>query len=134
MNITNNLDKKFIKKSEKLITIILWLNIFSYIIQNLLSIVLFPLGINNFYTGLFIKKNTFTLINTLAITICIAACSFILIYFWGKYNYKKYAHLRRRKFPKNVTNHEIELYFNLPSSLVEKMQKDKIIILEKTII
>ena len=142
MNIIDGLQKKSIRILEILITIIGWLIMLYYIIQTLFSIVFWLLlfmvfwlfNLSNFYNKLFTSSDVSTTIHTFIITIFIASGSFILMYFWGKYNYKRYAHLRRRKFPKTVTNDEIERYFNLPSSTIEKMQYDKIIILEKTIV
>jgi len=134
MNIIDGLQKKTIRRLEILITTIGWLVMLFYIIQTLLSIVVWSFNLSNFYNKLFTSSDVSTTIHTFIITIFIASGSFILMYFWGKYNYKKYAHLRRRKFPKVVTNDEIESYFNLPSSTIEKMQNDKIIILEKTIV
>jgi poly-beta-1,6-N-acetyl-D-glucosamine biosynthesis protein PgaD len=134
MNIIDGLQKKTIRRLEILITTIGWLVMLFYIIQTLLSIVVWSFNLSNFYNKLFTSSNVSTTIQTFIITIVITIGSFILMYFWGKYNYKRYAHLRRRKFPKTVTNDEIERYFNLPSSTIEKMQYDKIIILEKTIV
>lgn len=134
MNIIDGLQKRTIKILEKLITTIGWLFMLGYIFQILLSIVCWLFNLSNFYHKLFVLDNIQTTIHILTITVAIAICIFILIYFWGKYNYKRYAHLNRRKFPQDVTNDEIELYFGLSSSLVEKMQNDKVIILEKTIV
>ena len=134
MNIIDGLQKKTIRRLEILITTIGWLVMLFYIIQTLLSIVVWSFNLSNFYNKLFTSSNVSTTIQTFIITIVITIGSFILMYLWGKYNYKRYAHLRRRKFPKTVTNDEIERYFNLPSSTIEKMQNDKIIILEKTIV
>lgn len=105
-----------------------------YTFQTLSSIVLWLFNLTNFYRKLFILDNIQTTIRIFLSTVAIAMCIFILMYSWEKYNYKRYAPLNRRKFPKNVTNDEIKLYFGLPSSLVEKMQNDKVIILEKTIV
>jgi len=142
VNIIDGMQKKTIRILEILITTIGWLIMLYYIIQTLSSIIFLLLlfivfwsfNLPNFYNKLFTSSDISTTIHTFIITIFIASGSFILMYFWGKYNYKKYAHLRRRKFPKVVTNDEIESYFNLPSSTIEKMQNDKIIILEKTIV
>ena len=134
MNIIDGLQKKTIRRLEILITTIGWLVMLFYIIQTLLSIVVWSFNLSDFYNKLFTSSNVSTTIHTFIITIVIASGNFILMYFWGKYNYKRYAHLRRRKFPQIVTNDEIERYFNLPSSTIEKMQYDKIIILEKTIV
>lgn len=43
-------------------------------------------------------------------------------------------HLNRRKFPNDINNDEIALYFGLHSSVVKKMQNNEIIILEETIV
>lgn len=135
MNIIDGLQKRTIKRLEKLITIIGWLFMLGYIFQILLSIVLWLSNLSNFYGKLFILNNTqTTTIHILLSTVVIAICISILIYAWGKYNYKRYAHLNRRNFPQNVTNDEIEAYFGLTSSLVEKMQTDKVIIFEETIV
>lgn len=134
MNIIDGLQKKTIKILEILITTIGWLVMLYYIIQTLLSIVVWSFNLSKFSNKLFISNNINTTIHTFIFTILIAIWSFILMYFWGIYNYKRYAHLRRRNFPKTVTNDEIELYFNLPSSIVKKMQNDKITILEKSIV
>ncbi|EKQ54363.1 MULTISPECIES: poly-beta-1,6-N-acetyl-D-glucosamine biosynthesis protein PgaD [unclassified Clostridium] len=142
MNIIDGLQKKGIRILEILITTVGWLIMLYYIIQtlssmiflSLLYIVFWSFNLPNFYNKLFTLSDVSITMYTFMITIVIASSSFILIYFWGKYNYKRYAHLRRRKFPKAVTEEEIERYFNLPSSTIEKMQNDKIIILDKTIV
>lgn len=142
MNIIDGLQKKSIRILEILITTIGWLIMLHYILQTLVSIVLFSLlytvlwslNLPDFYNKLSSLDDVSALIHIFIITIVIAGSFFILMYFWGRYNYKRYAHLRRRKFPKDVTQEEIEIYFNLPSLLVKKMQNDKIIILENTIV
>lgn len=142
MNIIDGLQKKSIRILEILVTSIGWLIMLYYIIKTILSIILGillfiifrSLNLSNFYNKLFTLGDVITTIYTFIITIVIAGIGFILMYFWGRYNYKRYAHLRRRKFPKDVTKDEVKLYFNLPSLTIEKMQNDKIIILEKTIV
>jgi poly-beta-1,6-N-acetyl-D-glucosamine biosynthesis protein PgaD len=142
MNIIDGLQKKSIRILEILITTIGWLIMVYYIIKTLFSIafwlllskVFLSLNSSNFYNKLFTLSDVITTIHTFIITLVIASIGLILMYFWGRYNYKRYSHLRRRKFPKNVTKNEVERYFNLPSSTIEKMQNDKIIILEKTIV
>ena len=142
MNIIDGLQKKSIRIFEILITTIGWLIMLYYIIKTLFSIafwlllskVFLSLNLSDFYNKLFTLSDVITTIHTFIITLVIASSGLILMYFWGRYNYKRYAYLRRRKFPKDVTKYEIERYFNLPSSTIEKMQNDKIIILEKTIV
>lgn len=142
MNIIDGLQKKSIRILEILITTIGWLIMVYYIIKTLFSIafwlllskVFLSLNSSNFYNKLFTLSDIITTIHTFVTTLVIASSCLILMYFWGRYNYKRYAHLRRRKFPKDVTKSEVEHYFNLPSSTIEKMQNNKIIILDKTIV
>ncbi len=134
MNIIDGFQKKTIKRLEQIITTLGWIIMLGYIIQSLLSILLWLFNLSNFYNKLFILDNVQATIRVFIITIIFSFFFSIIIYLWQKYNYKKFAHLRRRTFPQNVTTNEIELYFDLPPSLVEKMQNDNIIILEKTIV
>jgi poly-beta-1,6-N-acetyl-D-glucosamine biosynthesis protein PgaD len=134
MNIIDGLQNKIVKKIEKLITTIGWLIMLGYVLQTVLSIIFWIFNLSNFYHKLFIFGNIEITVHTFLITFTIAICIFLLLYLWGRYNYKRYAHINRRTFPKDVTSDEIALYFGLKSSLVEKMQNDKIIILEKTIV
>lgn len=134
MNIIDGMQKKAIRIVERIITIIGWIFMLGYIFQILLSIILWIFNLSNFYNELFILDNIKTTIHTFIITVTIAIGVLVLIYSWGKYNYKKYAHLKRRKFPDDVTNDKIAIYFDLPLSLIKKMQNDKIIVLEKTIV
>jgi poly-beta-1,6-N-acetyl-D-glucosamine biosynthesis protein PgaD len=134
MNIIDGLQKKAAKRLERLITGIGWLIMLGYILQIVFSIALWLFNITNFYSKLFSINNIYITIRTFVITAAISICIVLVLYLWGKYNYKKYAHLTRRGFPKNVSNNEIETYFGLASCLIEKMQNDKVIVLEKTII
>ena len=137
MNIIDGLQKKSIRILEILITTIGWLIMVYYIIQSLLSIVFWlllskvflSLNLSDFYNKLFTLSDVITTIHAFIITLVIACGGIILMYFWGRYNYKRYAHLRRRNFPKDVTKEEVKNYFNLPSSSIEKMQNDKVIFL-----
>ncbi|MFL0196282.1 poly-beta-1,6-N-acetyl-D-glucosamine biosynthesis protein PgaD [Clostridium sp. WILCCON 0269] len=134
MNINDVVKVRAIKILEKLITTIGWIFMLGYVFQILASVMLWSFNLSNFYHKLFVLYNIKTTLRILITTIVIALCVFIVMYSWGRYNYKRYAHLKRRKFPQNVTNHEIALYFNLPISLVEKMKNDKVVVLEKTIV
>lgn len=134
MNIIDGLQKKSIKIVERLITTIGWTVMLGYLLQTVLSIVLWLFNASNFYTKLIASGSIYSTVQTFFITVTIAISALLIFYFWGRYNKKMYAHLNRRTFPKNVTPDEVEAYFRLDSSIIEKMQKDKIIILERTII
>lgn len=134
MNIIDGFQKKYIKKFERLITISGWFLIVFYMIQIVLSILLWKFNLSNFYNKLLVFPNVKSTITTFIITAGISILAFIVMLLWGRYNYKRYAYLNRRKFPKDVTSQEIALHFNLPVEVIEKMQNDRIIELEKTIV
>lgn len=134
MNIIDGFQKKYIKKLERLITISGWFLIVFYMIQIVLSILLWKFNLSNFYSKLLIFPNVKSTITTFIITAGISILAFIVMLLWGRYNYKKYAYLNRRKFPKDVTSQEIASYFDLQVEAIEKMQNDRIIDLEKTIV
>jgi len=134
MNIIDGLQKKSIKIIEKVVTVVGWLLMLGYVLQIVLSLLLWVFNLSNFYSELFVLNNLRSTINTFLITASISVGVFMLIFFWGKYNFKKYAHLRRRKFPEDITIEKVAEHFDLPISLIEEMQNDKVIELEKTIV
>lgn len=134
MNIIDGFQKKQIKIIEKLITAIGWSFMVGYLIQIALSVALWTFNLSNFYHKLLIFPDIKTTLNTLLITVLISIVAFLTIFSWGRYNYKKYAHLRRRNFPEDVTTEEVVEYFNLSLETVVDMQNNKRIVLEKTIV
>lgn len=134
MNIIDGYQKKQIKLIERFITIVGWFFMVGFIIQITVSVVLWIFNLSNFYHKLLIFPNIKTTLNTLLITVMISILAFLIIFGWGRYNYRKYAHLRRRNFPEDVTTGEIVEYFKLPLETVVEMQNNKKIVLEKTIV
>lgn len=134
MNIIDGLQKRSTKMMERMFTTAAWSIMLIYIFQVILSVLLWVFNLSNFYHKLFILGNIKNTIHTLTITIAFSISVFIVMYGWGKYNYKRYANLNRRKFPKDITASEVANYFDLPVSLIVQMQNDKVIILEKTIV
>ena len=134
MNIIDGFQKKYIRIIEKFITVIGWLFMLGYIVQIILSLLIWIFNLSNFYKQLFILGSIYRTINTLLITIMISFLGFLIMYGWGRYNFKRYAHLKRRRFPDYITIEGLAKYFNLSLEVVETMQNDKIIILEKTIV
>lgn len=122
------------KVIEKFMTGLGWFLMLSYILQIILSLLVWAFNLSNFYKKLIIMNNITNTIKTLIITGVISLLGFLIMYGWGRYNYNKYAHLRRRKFSEDITVKEIISYFNLPLEVVETMQNNKLIVLEKTIV
>ncbi len=134
MNIIDGLQKKVLKVVERIITIIGWLLMLGYLVQIILSFIIWAFNIKGFYNNLFTPAMLQSTLYISATTILIAVSVFIVAFLWGAYNYKKYAHLNRRQLPPAITTDEIQGYFDLSEELTLKMQRDKVIYLEKTIV
>lgn len=133
-NIIDGKQKKKFKIVENFFSLFGWTIMLGYLIQIIISLVVWAFSLSNFYTELFMIKNMEKTIRIILITVLISVILFIVMYIWGKYNFNKFAHLRRRKFPKDTTPDELAEYFNLPIDEILKMQHDKKIELEKTIV
>lgn len=58
----------------------------------------------------------------------------VLLIFWKNYNKKRFGNLHRRKFRPPVTNGELAKMFEVDMDMVEKMQNDRVIVLETNIV
>ncbi|MDF2590966.1 MAG: pgaD [Clostridia bacterium] len=105
-----------------------------YILQTLFSIAVLKFKVPDFLTKIFPYGDPQKTRQTVLITIGIAILAALVISLWGAYNYRKYAHLNRRTFPKDVTSSGIDSHFGLHPFEVLEMQNSKITVLEKTIV
>lgn len=133
-NIIDGKQKRKFKIFEGIFSFCGWILMLGYLIQIMASLIIWIFGLSNIYEKLFMINNIENTIRTTLITVWISIIVFIIMLTWGKYNYNRYAHLRRRKFPKDTTIEELSEYFNLSLDKIEKMQNDKRIELEKTIV
>ena len=133
-NIIDGKQNKKIKFIEAIISAVGWMFMLGYLIQIITSLIVWAFSLSNFYEKLFIINNIQDTIRVMLITVLISVIIFIVIFAWGKYNYNRYAHLTRRQFPKDTTKDEVAEYFNLPINEILKMQNDKRIELEETIV
>lgn len=133
-NIIDGKQKRKFKIIENFFSLFGWTLMLGYLIQIVASLIVWGFSLSNFYTELFMIRNIEKTIRIILITVLISVILFIVMYIWGKYNFNKFAHLRRRKFPKDTTPNDLAEYFNLPIDEILKMQNDKKIELEKTIV
>lgn len=126
--------KKWKKIIEWIVTIIAWIIILSYIVYLIYG----SLAIKyNWYLPEFriynremvqeIQKYFFILFIVMLIAI-------VLLIFWKNYNKRKYGRLHRRKFRPPVTNEELQELFQVDSEMIEKMQKERVVVLEHNIV
>jgi len=133
-NIIDGKQKKKFKIIENFFSLFGWTLMLGYLIQIIGSLIVWAFSLSNFYIELFMIRNIEKTLRIILITVLISVILFIIMYIWGKYNFNKFAHLRRRKFPKDTTPNDLAEYFNLPIDEILKMQNDKKIELEKTIV
>lgn len=131
MNIIDGKQKKTTKMSEKIITTMGWIYVLGQLIQLIITIILWLFGM--FYLKETVFSDSKTLF-TLFFTIIVALIWLIVSILWGRYNYKKYAHLKRRTFPKDTTINDISNLLDLDVKIIEEMQNTKNIVLEETIV
>jgi poly-beta-1,6-N-acetyl-D-glucosamine biosynthesis protein PgaD len=105
-----------------------------YILQTLFSMAVLKFKVPAFLAKIFPYGDPKKILQTLLITIGIAILAALVLSLWGSYNYRKYAHLNRRTFPKDVTSSKIDGHFGLHPFQVLEMQSSKITVLEKTIV
>jgi poly-beta-1,6-N-acetyl-D-glucosamine biosynthesis protein PgaD len=134
MKIIDGRQKKKVKVFELLFTSFSWVILIGFFGQVILSILIWVFNLSNIYVELILLGNIEDSISIMLTTIIISLCSFIMMYVWGRYNYKKYGKLQRRTFPKDVTAEDLSEYFLLSKEEVERFQSDKIIKLEDNII
>ena len=133
-NIIDGKQKKKFKIIDWIFSVFGWILMLGYLIQIIASLIVWGFSLSNFYDKLFMIGNLENTIKIILATILISLILFIVMYVWGKYNFKRFAHLRRRKFPEDIKPEELAEYFNLSVEEIKKMQNDKKIELEKTII
>lgn len=58
----------------------------------------------------------------------------MLLIFWKNYNLRRFGKLHRRKFRPAVTNEELCQMFEMDMEMIEKMQNERVVVLEQNII
>ena len=126
--------KKWKKILEIVLTVVAWLYIIVYWVFMIYGIICDKLGrpIREFwiYTSDTIHQTEhYFYILFVAILI-----EMLLLIFWKEYNYRRFGKKRRRQFKPNVSNQEMDIYFQLDPELSKKLHHDKYIeILENPI-
>ena len=134
MSIIDGRQKRKWKIVELFATFFGWLVMLGLIVQIVLSLILWAFNGAYFYKEFILLGKIDDSIFIFSITTLTALIGFIVMYFWGKYNFSKYGHLDRRSFPKTVTSEDLANHFNLSISEVEKFRSDKRIVLERNIL
>jgi poly-beta-1,6-N-acetyl-D-glucosamine biosynthesis protein PgaD len=134
MNIIDGLQKKRIQYFEKFLTTVGWFVILGFILQIILSLILWLFNLSEFYQRLLIIDDGRYILWVLLITVGVSVGNFLVLHLWGIYNLKKFGPLNRRTFPENVTPEDISIHFDIPLETIDDMQNRKVIVLEETIV
>jgi poly-beta-1,6-N-acetyl-D-glucosamine biosynthesis protein PgaD len=92
---------------EYLITASGWMFLSSFLLQIGASIFLWVLGIRQVRVYLVSRPEIFETLRSLKISFLVAMICLVVFVGWAQYNKHRYGSLRRRRFPPDVTRHEL---------------------------
>lgn len=126
--------KKGKKRFEMLLTWIGWSYMITAFLQITLTLTMWAFNLFFGIDYLFNIENIYYTVRITGITILVAIFSFLILYFWSEYNYRRFSKLNRRSFSGEATNEELAIFFNIDMKQIEEMQQSKYIELDKTIV
>lgn len=126
--------KKGKKGLEMLVTIMGWTYMLSAMTQ--ISFTLLMWVVNIFFASnqLLLQNDMDKTVKVISVTIATAIFSFIILFYWSEYNYRRFGRLRRRRFASPVSNEELASFFNITEEQIQQMQQSKWTELDKTIV
>ncbi|HLA00847.1 MAG TPA: poly-beta-1,6-N-acetyl-D-glucosamine biosynthesis protein PgaD [Thermodesulfovibrionales bacterium] len=120
--------KSFLRKTTELsFTSLMW-GLWFYLFLPLLNLVLWVLGIQYFYIEVFELAGYKGLINLLLKAGWVILGVFLILRFWGYYNYWRFGKRERRKsFPSETLEKTVE-YFQVSPEQIQDLQSSKEIV------
>jgi biofilm PGA synthesis protein PgaD len=123
--IDNTKLKSFLRNvSEWSFTTLVWA-LWLYLFLPLLNIILWLLGIHFFYVEVIEKAGYLQLLNLFTKMGWSILVVFIVLRFWGYYNYFRFGKKDRRKFVSSTTVEQLSGVFNLPPEKIIELQSKK---------
>jgi biofilm PGA synthesis protein PgaD len=123
--IDNTKLKSFLRNvSEWSFTTLVWA-LWLYLFLPLLNIILWLLGIRFFYVEVIEKAGYLQLLNLFTKMGWSILVVFIVLRFWGYYNYFRFGKKDRRKFVSSTTVEQLSGVFNLPPEKIIELQSKK---------
>jgi biofilm PGA synthesis protein PgaD len=123
--IDNTKLKSFLRNvSEWSFTTLVWA-LWLYLFLPLLNIILWLLGIRFFYVEVIEKAGYLQLLNLFTKMGWSILVVFIVLRFWGYYNYFRFGKKDRRKFVSSTTVEQLSGVFNLPPEKIVELQSKK---------
>jgi poly-beta-1,6-N-acetyl-D-glucosamine biosynthesis protein PgaD len=126
--------KKGKKRFEMLLTWVGWSYMITAFVQIASTLTMWAFNLFFGIDYLFNIENINYTVRVTGITLVIAIFSFLILFLWSEYNYKRYSKLKRRKFSGEATNEELAAFFKVDIKQIEEMQQSKYIEFDKTIV
>jgi poly-beta-1,6-N-acetyl-D-glucosamine biosynthesis protein PgaD len=126
--------KKGTKKFEILLTWVGWSYMIGAFLQITATLAMWVFNVSFEADNLFNIDNIYYTLRVTTITLGVAIISFLILFLWSEYNYKRYSKLKRRRFSGIATNEELASYFKIELRQIEEMQQSKYVEFDKTIV
>lgn len=126
--------KKWKKVIEWILTIIGWTIILTFVLYYIYGNLMLKAGKKPF-EFLYLNRRMLSELNKYCFIALIAFLILVvLLIVWKNYNYYRFGRLNRRKFKPAVNNQELAEIFEVDEAFVEKMQRERYVLLENNII
>ncbi len=126
--------KPWKKVLEWIFTILMWAVILSYIGYLIYGSLAIKFNWDLFEFLFYTREMVLTIQEYFFVLLIAYLVFIILLIFWKNYNYHKFGKLHRRTFQPEVNNDELSEMFELDKELIEQMQSERYVVLEKNII
>ena len=126
--------KTWKKIIEWILTCIGWIVMLSYIGYLIYGSLAIRNGSEMFEFFFFTKEMVLVVQEYFFIYLIAFLIFIVLLLLWKNYNYHKYGKLHRRTFQPPVSNEELCEMFELDAAMIERMQSERYVVLEKNII
>jgi poly-beta-1,6-N-acetyl-D-glucosamine biosynthesis protein PgaD len=110
-------------------TMVMW-GIWIYFFLPIINLILWLLGIRHFYLEIIQKSGYLDFLHLVERVGWIILIVFGILRLWGWYNYKKFGHLNRRKFPRSTTPEQLSKYFKIPVETIKTLQTQKEVLID----
>lgn len=102
-----------------------WVIMGSFVVQFVLSAMLWYFGLKYVRHFLWAKNEPLVTWHMTETTLIVAALSFAIMAGWGTYNRRRFGSLRRRSMPVAVSSQDLEKLFGLSDSTVATLQTSR---------
>ncbi len=126
--------KTWKKIVEWILTCLGWVVMLTYVIYLIYGSLAIRFGWELFEFFFFTKEMVLVIQEYFFVYLIAFLIFIVLLLLWKNYNYHKFGKLHRRTFQSSVSKEELCEMFELDASVIEQMQSERYVVLEKNII